>query len=184
MTGFRHLGDTEVAALHTFRVVTGRFEAPDGTPFERDVVRDDGAVAIVPLLDDGHTVLLVRQYRGALDRELLEIPAGMCDVADEPLETTAHRELAEEVGRTAASLELLVGYDAVAGMSDHRVTVFLASGLAEIGHDRQGVEEQHMTVEELDLDRLDAAIDDGTITDAKTIIGLLLARDRLDRQVT
>lgn len=179
MSGFRHLGDTPVVDLHAIRVVTGHFEAPDGTAFDRDVVRNLGAVAMVPVLDDGRTVLLVRQYRGPIDRELLEIPAGLCDVPGEPLEETAQRELAEEVGRSAASLEHLVSYDPVAGFSDHVVHVYLATGLTQVADDRQGVEEQHMTVEAFELDRLDAAIADGTLTDAKTIIGLLLARDRL-----
>lgn len=179
MTGFRHLGDTEVAALHSIRVVTGHFEAPDGSRFDRDVVRNLGAVAMVPVEDDGRHVLLVRQYRGPVDRELLEIPAGLCDVVGEPLEETAHRELAEEIGRSAATLDHLVTYDPVAGFSDHVVHVYLATGLAEVPDDRQGVEESHMTVESFDLETLDIAIADGTLRDAKTIIGLLLARDRL-----
>lgn len=179
MTGFRHLGDTEVAALHSIRVVTGHFEAPDGTRFDRDVVRNLGAVAMVPVEDDGRHVLLVRQYRGPVDRDLLEIPAGLCDVAGEPLEDTAHRELAEEIGRSAAALDHLVTYDPVAGFSDHVVHVYLATGLAEVPDDRQGVEESHMSVESFDLATLDSAIADGTLRDAKTIIGLLLARARL-----
>lgn len=178
---FRHLGDTPIADLHSIRVVTGHFEAPDGTTFDRDVVRNKGAVAMVPLLDDGRTVLLVRQYRGPLDRLLLEIPAGLCDVAGEPLEETAHRELAEEIGRAAATLEHLVSYDPVAGFSDHVVHVYLATGLTEVADDRQGIEETHMTVEPFDLGSLDQAIADGTLTDAKSIIGLLLARDHLRR---
>jgi ADP-ribose pyrophosphatase len=179
--GFRHLGDDVIADLHAIRVVSARFEAPDGTTFTRDVVRNRGAVAMVPLLDDGRTVLLVRQYRGPIDRDLLEIPAGLCDVEGEPLEATAHRELAEELGRSATNLEHLVSYDPVAGFSDHVVHVYLATGLAEVPDDRQGVEETHMTVEPFDLDGLDAAIADGTLTDAKTIIGLLLVRDRRRR---
>ena len=179
MSGFRHLGDTEVAELHAIRVVTGHFEAPDGTRFDRDVVRNLGAVAMVPLLDDGHTVLLVRQYRGPVDRELLEIPAGLCDVDGEELEAAAQRELAEEVGRAATSFEHLLSYQAVAGFSDHEVHIYLAMGLSEVPDDRQGVEESHMTVETFDLDGLDAAIDDGTITDAKTLIGLMRTRHLL-----
>lgn len=179
MSGFRHLGDDPIAELHSIRVVAAHFEAPDGSTFERDVVRNRGAVAMVPVLDDGHTVLLVRQYRGPIDRELLEIPAGLCDVDGEALEATANRELAEEVGRAAGSLEPLVEYDAAAGFSDHVVHIYLATDLSEVPDDRQGVEESHMTIEELDLDHLHAAIDDGTIRDSKTLIGLMLARHKL-----
>ena len=77
------------------------FEAPDGRAFERDIVRSPGAVAVVPLLFDAEgmpSVVLVRQYRPPFDRYVLEIPAGMRDVPDEPPELTADRELVEEAG--------------------------------------------------------------------------------------
>lgn len=179
MTGFRHLGDREVAQLDRIRVVRGRFEAPDGSTFERDVVRNQEVVAIVPVLDDGASVLLVRQYRGPVDRYLLEIPAGLCDVDGEDLEATARRELVEEVGREADTLELLAAYYPAAGFSDQFVHLYLATGLAEVPADRQGPEEQDMTIEEFALADLDQAIADGTIADSKTLIGLLMARDRL-----
>ena len=179
MTGFRHLGDEEVARLTRIRVVRGRFEAPDGSTFERDIVRNQAVVAMVPVLDDGHTVLLVRQYRGPIDRDLLEIPAGLCDVEGEDPEASARRELAEEIGRAAGSLELIVGYYPSAGFSDQYVRLYLATDLTEVALDRQGVEEAHMTVEEFDLHGLDAAIADGTLSDSKTLIGLLIARQRL-----
>jgi 8-oxo-dGDP phosphatase len=178
MSGFRHLGDREVAALDRLRVVRGSFEAPDGSTFERDVVRNQQVVAMVPLLDDGRTVILVRQYRGPIDRHILEIPAGLCDVAGEDPEGTARRELVEEVGQEAASLELLASYFPAAGFSDQFVRLFLATGLTEVAADRQGIEESHMTVEHFDLDGLDGAIADGTIADSKTLIGLLMVRDR------
>ena len=176
MSGFRHLGDREVATLDRIRVFRSTFEAPDGSTFERDVVRNQAVVAMVPLLDDG-TVLLVRQYRGPVDRLMLEIPAGLCDVPGEPPEDTARRELLEEVGHTARTLEPLAGYFPSAGFSDQFVRLYLAQGLTEVGADRQGVEEAHMTVEVFELDDLDDAIADGTIVDSKTLIGLLMARD-------
>jgi 8-oxo-dGTP pyrophosphatase MutT (NUDIX family) len=179
MSGFRHLGDEIVVDRPFFRVVNARFEAPDGSTFERDVVRNKGAVAMVPVLDDGHSVLLVRQYRGPVDRELLEIPAGLRDIEGEAPEVAAQRELAEEIGRHAGTLELLTDYDPVAGFSDHVVRVYLATELTEVPESRQGPEETHMTVETFDLHGLDAAIADGTLRDAKTLIGLLLACDRL-----
>lgn len=179
MTGFRHLGDTEVAQLARLRVVRATFEAPDGTTFERDVVRNQEVVAMVPVLDDGHSVLLVRQYRGPIDRDLLEIPAGLCDVDGEPPEATAARELVEEVGQVADHLELVAQYYPAAGFSDMFVRLYLATGLHEVPADRQGVEEAHMTVERFDLADLDHAIGSGLLADSKTILGLLLARHHL-----
>lgn len=181
MAGFRHLDDREVARLDRIRVVRGRFEAPDGSTFERDVVRNQEVVAIVPVLDDGSSVLLVRQYRGPIDRYLLEIPAGLCDVDGEDPEATARRELVEEVGREAASLELIASYYPAAGFSDQFVRLYVATGLREVPADRQGVEEQDMTVEPFDLGGLDDAIASGVLADSKTLIGLLLVRDRLRR---
>lgn len=159
------------------RVVRGRFEAPDGTTFERDVVRNREVVAMVPMVDDA-TVLLVRQYRGPIDRELLEIPAGLCDVEGEAPEATAQRELAEEIGRRAGHLELAARYFPAAGFSDQFVRLYLATDLTEVPTNHQGVEESHMTVETFDLGNLDGAIAEGTLADSKTLIGLLLARNR------
>lgn len=163
------------------RVVQGSFEAPDGTRFERDIVRNQQVVAMVPVLDDGRHVLLVRQYRGPIDSPLLEIPAGLCDVDGEDPEATATRELTEEVGQVAGSLELVARFHPAAGFSDQFVRLYLATDLTEVADDRQGPEESHMTIEHLDLDTLDAVIADGTLADSKTLIGLLLARDRLRR---
>ncbi len=153
---------------------TARFRDPEGGEHERDVVHHVGAVAVVPLHDDG-SVTLVLQYRVALDAPMLEIPAGLRDVEGEPDEVTARRELIEEAGLDAEQLEPLVTFHNSPGFSDETVTVYVARGLREVPHDRQGVEEEAMTLERVDLDEALAMIDDGRITDAKTIIGLLFA---------
>jgi len=175
VTGFRHLGDEPVAELARLHVVRGAFEAPDGTTFHRDVIRNQDVVAMVPLHDDG-TVTLVRQYRGPIDRELLEIPAGLCDVDDEADEDAARRELVEEVGLQADDLDLVARYHPAAGFSDQFVRLYVATGLHEVAADRQGPEEEAMTVERISLDDVPAMIADGRLGDSKTIIGLLLAR--------
>lgn len=175
--GFRFLGEETLAEGHRIRMTRGRYQAPDGTTFERDVIRDHRVVAMVPVLDDGATVLLVRQYRPPVDRWMLEIPAGLCDIAgeDDP-EVTARRELVEEVGRQAGRLDLLATMHQSAGVSDEHALIYLARDLVEGADDRQGVEEAHMTVEPFALADTDRAIADGTITDAKTQVGLLRAR--------
>lgn len=178
-SGFRHLGDEPVADLARLKVVTGTFEGPDGSTFTRDVVRNQGVVAMVPLRNDGETVVLVRQYRGPIDSLLLEIPAGLCDVEGEELRATASRELVEEVGLDASDLTELASFFVAAGFSDQHVTLYLATGLHHVGADRQGPEEEHMTTEEMSLRDVPARIADGTLTDAKTLIGLLAAREHL-----
>lgn len=174
---FTHLGDEPVAAGARLRLVRGRFEAPDGSTFERDIIRNQAVVAMVPILDDGR-VLLVRQYRGPIDDWLLEIPAGLCDVEGEEPIDTAQRELAEEVGLRAGQLELMAGYHPSAGFSDQFVRLYLATELVEVPDNRQGPEESAMTLEPFDLADLDQALADGRLVDSKTIIGLLLARAR------
>lgn len=177
MSGFRHLGDTVV---HTGAVITlcrSEFESPDGERFQRDVVRHPGAVSVVPLLADG-TVVLVRQYRAAIDRTVLEIPAGKRDVTDEPLEETARRELVEEVGLSAGRLEHLAVFHNSIGFCDEESHVFLGTDLTEAPMDRQGIEEAHMEVVRVALADTPAMIAAGEITDAKTVIGLTLALSR------
>lgn len=184
MTGFRSTGERQIHQGHVVRLVEAAFESPSGEPFTRDVVRTPSAVSIVPV-DRGHDgrweVVLVRQFRAPIGQPLLEIPAGMCDVDGEPAEETAQRELAEEAGLRARVLRPLVTFHPAAGFTDHQTTVFLGVGLDAVGRDASGIEEQHMSIERVRLDDALAWIDDGEITDAKTIIGLLMARDRLER---
>lgn len=177
MSPFTKVADTQIHQGFRFTVGRVRYRTADGTEFEREIVRHPGAVAVVPLHDDG-TVTLVRQFRAALDTDLLELPAGLRDVAGEPDLRTAQRELIEEAGLAADHLELLVNFHNSPGFCDESVGVFLATGLHQVADDRQGIEEQHMTIERLPLDQALTMIGDGRITDAKTIIGLTLTAGR------
>jgi ADP-ribose pyrophosphatase len=154
------------------------FVDPDGVAFERDVIRHPGAVAVVAITDDD-SVVLVRQYRPALDRWILEVPAGTRDVEDEPEATTAHRELAEEVGYAAGHLDLLTRCAITPGFCDEVSSLFVATGLTPVPLDRKGIEERYMRIEHIPLSRFDDLVDDGTIIDATTILGVGLARRRL-----
>jgi 8-oxo-dGDP phosphatase len=173
---FRIVGERRVWSGRRIGVALVDVEGPDGSHHEREVVHHQGAVGIVPVHDDG-TVTLLRQYRAAIDSELWEIPAGLRDVEGEPTGETARRELAEEAGLQAARLDHLVTFHNSPGISDETVVVYLATGLSEVPDDRQSIEEQHMAVERMPMSEALAMIDDGRITDAKTVIGLLaLAR--------
>ncbi|MEA2534405.1 MAG: ADP-ribose pyrophosphatase [Actinomycetota bacterium] len=164
---------------HTISAGIGVFEAPDGSTFERDLVHHPGAVSVVPVVEEGTAVLLVRQFRAAIDRDLLEVPAGTCDVEGERPEQTAHRELAEEVGMRAGRMEWLCEFQNSPGFCDEHSWIYLALDLEPAAISRQGVEEQHMTIEKVSLDDVPSMIADGRITDAKTIIGLMLTREKL-----
>ena len=177
MGSFSSLDEETVHEGHIIRVAVGTFEGPDGDTFTRDVVHHPGAVAVLPLHDDG-TVTLVRQYRAPIDGHLLEIPAGIRDVEGEPTEETAARELAEEVGLEADRYEHLVAFHNSPGMCDELVDVYLATGLRPVESSAQGVEEEAMSIERHHLDDLAAMIDDGRLTDAKTVIAVALLRSR------
>lgn len=125
--------------------------------------------------------MLVRQYRVAIDDSLLEVVAGKRDVDGEALEITAQRELEEEIGLHAGSLELLARFHNSPGFCDELLHVFLATELTEVPMRRDGVEEQAMTIERIDLVDVPSLIESGELRDAKTIIGLTLAREKLRR---
>lgn len=179
---FRRVDERTVHQGHIWHVAVAEFESPTGERFVRDVVRSPGAVGVVPVLFDAEgvaSVVLVRQYRPVLDAWLLEIPAGMRDVPGELPKTTAARELAEEAGFAAGHLELLTTFHPSAGMTDATTHVFLATKLVPVKSDRQGPEEEAMHVVHVPLARAVADVHAGQISDAKTVIGLLLADARL-----
>jgi 8-oxo-dGTP pyrophosphatase MutT (NUDIX family) len=177
MTGFRQTGETMLHNGFVIDLVRTAHESPDGEHFEREVVRHPGAVSIVPLHDNGD-VVLVRQYRATVDALVLEIPAGKRDMVDEPLESTARRELVEEVGLEAARLDLLVRFHNSIGFCDEESFVFLATGLTETEADHQGIEESYLEVVRLPLLQAREMVASGEITDAKTVLGLVLAAER------
>ena len=175
---FRVTGEREVWRSSLLRLLSVTVEGP-GSSFERDVVRHPGAVSVVPVVDDGTAVLMVRQYRAPLDADLLEIPAGKRDVAGEPPDVTARRELEEEVGMRAGRLEKLAQFYNSPGFCDEYSFLFLALDLEPVESSAHSEEEQHMTIERVLLDDVPAMIADGRLVDGKSIIGLCLAREAL-----
>ena len=180
MTRFRKLTEREIYSGSLISVGVGTFETPEGETFERDLVHHPGAVSIVPVVDEGTAVLMVRQYRAALDADLLEIPAGKRDVPDEPPETTARRELEEEVGVRAGRVEKLAEFYNSPGFCDEHSWVYLALDLEPTAVSAHSPEEQHMTIERIPLDLVPQLISSGRLVDAKSIIGLFLAREALE----
>jgi ADP-ribose diphosphatase len=171
---FHKLGETELFRGSLVQVGRARFGGPGGIEFDRDIVHHPGAVVVVPVTAAG-TVIMVRQYRAAVGGDLLEVPAGKRDVHGEPPDITARRELAEEVGYQAGRLDLLAHFYNSPGFTDELSWLYLARDLQSVPTDRQGAEEQHMTVEEIRLADAPSLIASGEIIDAKSIIGLCLA---------
>jgi ADP-ribose pyrophosphatase len=177
---FRKLGERTVHRGHVVTFAVGSFEGPEGERFERDIVHHPGAVSVVAVDDDGNAVL-VRQYRAALDETILELPAGKLDVDGEDPLVCAQRELAEEVGLAASEWELLAAFHHSPGFCDELGRVYLARGLTAVPDSRQGIEEQALTIERWPVADAPALVAHGTVHDAKTVIGLLLARERIGR---
>jgi 8-oxo-dGTP pyrophosphatase MutT (NUDIX family) len=152
----------------------GRFRHEDGEEVTRQWVVHPGSVGIVA--HDGEHVWLVRQPREAVgEPDLLELPAGKLDEEGEsPLECGI-RELAEEIGKAAASWEHLTTYYTSAGFTDEQCHIYLATDLSD--EPGRQVEGERIDVERHPLDSLDATI--AGCRDAKTIIGLQLLRARL-----
>ena len=165
---------THHGMLTTMRVDTLR--APDGDVVKREIAARPNAVGMVPLTATGE-VILVRQYRHAVGRYELEIPAGLLDVDGEAEHAAAQRELTEEIGMAAGTLRRLTTFCNSCGWSDEATTVFLATELSEAQVDagfEADAEEADMTVLRMPLDDAVAAVQRGDIRDAKTVIGLLL----------
>ncbi|MEM9467424.1 MAG: NUDIX hydrolase [Actinomycetota bacterium] len=178
-SGFTFIGEREIYDGFVIRVVDGEFETPEGERVRRDIVRHPGAVAVVAI--DGDEVVLVRQYRAALHVDLVELPAGKRDIDGEPPEITAARELEEEVGLRPLDLVFLTGLHCSVGFCDEYVHIYLATEFEAVPVEHDGPEEAHMAIERWPLSDAAAALDDGRITDAKTLIGLHAALRRLGR---
>lgn len=180
--GFRHVAEREIHQGYLVRLTDTTIAGPGGETFHRDVVHTPNAVGVVAVdrgADGRWEVVLVRQYRAAVDAELDEIPAGMCDVAGEAPEETAQRELREEAGYLARVLKPLVTFHPAPGFTTHRTTVVLGVGLDAVDRAADGIEEQHMTIERISLDDAVARVRAGEITDGKSVVGLLLAHEQL-----
>jgi len=146
---------------------------PDGDLVERQVVRHPGAVAVVAIHEGA--VVLVEQYRAALDDNLIEIPAGKCDIAGEALDVAARRELIEEVGLDPKSLTELGTFVTAAGFSDEKIAIFFTNDCVDVGRQVDGVEEAHSEVLRVPLAEIDDWMNN-RLTDAKSIIGLFWAQ--------
>jgi ADP-ribose pyrophosphatase len=144
-------------------------EAADGHRSTREVVEHRGAVGIVCV--HGGEIVLVRQYRHATGEELLEIPAGKLDPGEEP-ESTAYRELIEEVGLRANALEQLATYYTTPGFTNERFHLYLATDVSE----EQGSTDPGEVIEVVrrPVSSVRDLITSGEIRDAKTLLGLAL----------
>ena len=152
---------------------------PNGHPAPREIVVHKGAAAIVPVFEDG-TTLLVRQHRVSVDRVTLEIPAGKLDSADEDPLDCAVRELEEETGLRAERMTLLTSVLTTPGFCTEKIAIYLAQGLSQ-GQTHPD-EDEFLDLVRLPLEEAADRVMRGELRDGKTICGLLMAREALMRQ--
>jgi len=140
----------------------------DGKTYCREVIRHPGAVVLLPLLDES-TVVLIENHRPTVGETLLELPAGTREPGEPPLKTAA-RELAEETGYRAGSLTLVHDFFSAPGICDEWMSLYAATGLTSGDHHREATEEINNRIcSSMEIERW---ITDGTIRDAKTLVGL------------
>ncbi len=157
--------------IYTGRIVTLNVESvtlPNGARVDLETIRHPGAAAVVPMKDEG-TVVLIHQFRYAAGGFIYEIPAGTLHQGEDPLACAA-RELEEEVGYRATSLEHLTTILPAPGYTDEVIHIYQATGLTKstqkLDHD------EVLEIVEMPIQKAIAHIRDGTIRDGKTIIGL------------
>ena len=146
-------------------------QVPNGNIAEWDFIGHKGAAAVVPVREDGK-LLMVRQYRNALERETLEIPAGGLNGREEPTDQAAMRELQEETGYHTDHVELLTSIYTTVAFCNEKIDIYLARGLKDRGNQHLD-EDEFINVEAYSVEELKQMIYDCRIQDAKTICGIL-----------
>ena len=166
-TGSQEIYDGVIVHLYKDTV-----QLPNGNPAPREVIRHIGAVAVVPVTDDGN-VIVERQFRYPLHEVITEIPAGKLDSAAEDRLSAAQRELREETGYTADNWQELGDFHPTPSYCDENITLYLATGL-HLGQ-RELDEDEFLNVVAVPLEELVADIMAGRITDGKTQTAILKA---------
>ena len=154
------------------------FRAPNGEQITREITRHPGAVCVVPII--ASDIVMIRQFRPAIGNYLLEIPAGKRDIDGEPPDVTARRELQEEVGLSTNKLVELAQFYNSPGFCDEYSYCYLALDCEDVTDDRQGLEEEYMTIEAVPISQASTLVTSGKIIDGKTIIGISLALQYLN----
>jgi ADP-ribose pyrophosphatase len=172
----RLLGSRRVFSGKLFSVRVDELELASGRRAKREIVEHPGAVGI--LAWDGERLALVRQWRQPAGAELLEIPAGTLEAGETP-QTTAERELAEEVGVRAAEWRIGPRFFTAPGFCTEELTIFLATDLTPLAHeDRGAANDEDLALSWMSLDDAVRSIDEGLIADAKSLAGIgWLARE-------
>ncbi|MCR5282232.1 MAG: NUDIX hydrolase [Lachnospiraceae bacterium] len=179
--GYKRLDRTLIHHGAIIDVYQDTMQIPNGNTAKWDFIGHKGAAAVVAVRDDGKLVM-VKQYRNALERVTLEIPAGGRDGAEEPFLECAHRELEEETGYTCKKedMQFLISVYTTVAFCNERIDIFLAEHLTP---SRQHLDEdEYLNVVACDLDELLELIYAGKMQDAKTVAAILAYQNLLQQR--
>ena len=158
-----------------FKIRRDYLKTPNGLETQLEIIEHGGSVVLIPIDNDGN-LLFVRQYRHAVGKDLLELPAGTRD-KDEPFEECAAREIREETGMQAGKLQKVGEFYLAPGYSSEFMVVFLATGLKDNPLDAD--DDEFLEVEKIPLKQAIQMAERGDIPDAKSLAALLLAKPYL-----
>lgn len=163
---------TEIFKGHIFDVVVDDVALPDGNTGKRELVFHKGAVCVLAVTPEGK-MILVKQYRKAIERAIYEIPAGKLEVGEEDtLQAAALRELEEETGYTSDKLSLLADFYSAIGFCNERIRLYLADNLIKVENPRPMDEDEVIELYEVTLEEALDLVESGDICDAKTIMAV------------
>ena len=150
-------------------------KVPNGNVVTWDFIGNKGAAAVIPVKEDGK-IIMVRQYRNAIDRETLEIPAGGLNYPEEPTLEAAARELEEETGFKTDNLEFLISIKTTVAFCNENIDIYVAKNLKS---SKQNLDEdEFLEVKKYDVEDLISRIFSGEITDSKTIAAILAYKEK------
>ena len=161
------------------KVYKDHMKFSNGNTEDWDFIHHDGAAAVIPVMDDGK-ILMVKQYRNALERDTLEIPAGKLDsVGEDPLDCDV-RELREETGLAAERMTHLTTILTTPGFCTEKIAIYLAQGLSQ--GETHPDEDEFLGLIRMPLEEAFERVMRGEIHDSKTICGLMMAREAVARR--
>lgn len=166
--------------IYTGKIISLRVDdvtLPNGNTSKRELIKHPGAVAIIPITDEGK-IILVEQYRKALERSLIETPAGKLEPGEKP-EVTARRELEEETGYGCHRLTFLQSFATSPGFADEIIHVYVAEDLYLVNEKADLDEDEFVDILEATIEEAEQMMASGKIFDAKTAYSILWAKEYL-----
>lgn len=179
MQEFERLGRSLVAHGAIIDYYQDTIKVPNGNIVKWDLIDHKGAAAVVPVDEQGR-IVMVSQYRNALDRYTLEIPAGGLQSKDEPTKDAAARELAEETGYRSDHLELLLSIRTTVAFCNEKIDIYVADHLMPGSQHLD--EDEFVNVKAYTLEELTEMIYSGKIQDSKTVAAIMTYKDKFSKK--